>query len=441
VRNRILLIGLVIVAWISFKVIDYIVPWPVLLSLLFLTIGIMIMHSLTLLFAQTRWRKAKANFSKLESINDKKQKSTDWQPWVDILVPAKNEASVIENTVTNLFKIDYERFSLWIIDDASDDQTPQILKSLQEKYPRLNVLNRTPGSKPGKSAALNEVLPLTRGEVVLVFDADAYVEPNFLNIVLPLLQPESVGAVQVQKQIYAHQKGFLVNCQASEYALDTYFQMGRNLIGGAVELRGNGQLIKRAALIDVGGWNNAAITDDLDMTMRLLVSKWDIKFCTDTCVYEEGVVTLSALMKQRRRWAEGSIRRYLDYIFPLHSPTRLSFVERVDILAFFSQFAIPALMALEIIGELLSLLTGGQTHGKALIVVASAVLLISMLNFFIAIRLYRKKSIWESMRQAIVVNLYVYAHWLPCVLFSFAQIMLRRKASKWHRTTHLGDSV
>ena len=116
--------------------------------------------------------------------------------------------------------------------------------------------------------------------------------------------------------------------------MDTYFQMGRDLIGGAVELRGNGQLIKRAAVIDVGGWNNQAITDDLDLSMRLLINHWNIRFCPDASVFEEGVTSIKALIRQRKRWAEGSIRRYLDYIFPLNSPTRLSLVERFDTLAF-----------------------------------------------------------------------------------------------------------
>ena len=185
----------------------------------------------------------------------------------------------------------------------------------------MRVLNRPYGSYPGKSAALNDALPLAKGEVIAVFDADAYVEPNFFDLTLPVLAPDGIGAVQAQKKIFEHQTSqFLCNCQCSEYALDTYFQMGRDLIGGAVELRGDGQLIKRAALIDVGGWNNKSITDDLDLSMRLLINHWDIRFVPDAHVFEEAVPTLKGLLRQRRRWAEGSIRRYLDYIFPLNSP-------------------------------------------------------------------------------------------------------------------------
>jgi 1,2-diacylglycerol 3-beta-glucosyltransferase len=255
---------------------------------------------------------------------------------------------------------------------------------------------------------------------------------------LAVLQPDGVGAVQAQKRIYEHQRGFLPDCQATEYALDTYFQMGRDLIGGAVELRGNGELIKRAALIDVGGWNNLSITDDLDLSMRLLVSKWDVRFCPQAHVFEEAVTTIKGLIRQRKRWAEGSIRRYLDYILPLNSPTRLSLVDRLDTLAFFSYFAVPALFILEILSDTIALMTGGETHTRFLLMIAAAVLAISMVNFFIAIRLYRNKTLLASLVHTVEVNFYVFAHWMPVVTISFLRILSGRGASKWHRTEHAG---
>ncbi len=434
-RNRVLLLGLTVAAWLGLKIIDYFLPWPALMFLLCLTVVIMVMHSIWLLVAQRRWRKRLLK----QGQEPRGIEAESWEPWVDIFIAAKNESRVIENTVRNFFKVDYNQFYLWVIDDASDDAMPQILERLKGEFPRLRVVTRTAGSRPGKSAALNEALPLAKGDVIAVFDADAYVAPDFFQLMLPVLAPEGVGAVQAQKRIYLHQEGFLVECQSSEYALDTYFQMGRDLIGGAVELRGNGQLIKRSALIDVGGWNNRAITDDLDLTMRLLVNKWDVRFSPHAHVWEEGVTTWKSLIRQRRRWAEGSIRRYLDYIFPLNSPKRLSLVERLDILAFISEFAIPALMLLEIISDAISFATGGETHARFLVLVALAVLAISLVNFFIAIRIYRPHlTILEALNHTLEVNCYVYAHWVPCVLISFVQIMSGRQASKWHRTEHVG---
>lgn len=441
-RNRIIIFGLTLLIWVTFKMVDYFFSGPQLLVLLCLAVAIMIAHSLWLLSAQRR----KSNKPFVDNVSSglivNKQTGEEWRPWVDILIAAKNEAAVIESTVRNLFNLDYENLLVWVVNDCSTDRTEEILYSLAGEFPRLRVINRSSGSHPGKSAALNEVLPLTRGEVIAVFDADAYVNPDFLKLILPVLAQENVGAVQAQKRIYPQQKGFLIDCQSSEYALDTYFQMGRDVIGGAVELRGNGQVIKRAALIDVGGWNNQAITDDLDLSMRMLINHWKIRFCSYAHVYEEGVTSVKALMRQRRRWAEGSIRRYLDYIFPLNSPTRLSLVQRFDTLAFTVFFIVPALIFIEAIFELSNFFAGFPTHGSFLIVLTFVIYLIAQSNFLISILIYGKKmpflkSFWRSL----AVGMYVYAHWLPCVFLAVMQILFGKQTSTWHPTEHIGHSA
>ncbi len=448
-RNRIILFGLIFLIWAFLKAVDYFFNGPQLLILLTLAVTIMITHSLWLLSAQKHWQRKVAKhkligYQQIKPRNNKlkatnTQDETTWKPWVDIFISAKNEGQVIETTVRNMFKLDYDKVLLWIINDCSTDNTKEILVSLQSEFPNLRIVDRTTGSHPGKSAALNDALALAKGDVIAVFDADAYVEPNFLNITLPVLAPDGIGAVQAQKKIYEYQKGWLIDCQSSEYALDTYFQVGRDIIGGAVELRGNGQVIKRAALIDVSGWNNLAITDDLDLSMRLLTNHWDIRFCPYACVYEEGVTSVKALLRQRKRWAEGSIRRYLDYIFPLNSPTRLSFVERFDTLAFTVFFVVPAIVLLEIISESIHYFCGIPPHANFLAALIVAIFIISQLNLFIAIQVYGKPMpILASISHSLSVGMYLYLHWLPCVFSALKQIIFGKRVSTWHPTEHIG---
>lgn len=76
---------------------------------------------------------------------------------------------------------------------------------------------------------------------------------------------------------------------------------------GVGELRGNGQFVRRQALASCGGWNEATITDDLDLTFRLHLNHWDIGILPVPAVREEGVTRAIALWHQRNRWAEGGI--------------------------------------------------------------------------------------------------------------------------------------
>lgn len=459
--NRILLILLIVGVWLLVKLVDNVAPAPTLLIALLVILTMMFIHSAWLLAAQRRWRR---KLRKLRGIGDQlgvllpahngTQAQEDdvndllndweasiWRPWVDIFISAKNEAKVIESTIRNMFAIDYPNYSLWIIDDNSTDDMPQVLSRLKQEFPRLNVLQRQKGSYPGKSAALNEALPLSKGEVIAVFDADANVDPNFFKLLIPVLEPEEVGAVQAQKKLYPHHRSALIECQSSEYAVDVYFQMGRDLIGGIVELRGNGQLIKRNALIDVGGWNNKSITDDLDLTMRLVIAKWDIRFCPQAVVWEEGVPTIKSLIRQRRRWAEGSIRRYLDYIFPLNTPSGMNIIERFDVLTFVTEFTIPALVFLEVVSEAVNLATGGPVHPRLLLAVLIGCAVVSQFNFFSAFRLYRPElSVKQALIETFQLTSYVFPLWLPCIFYSLWQIMFRRGTSTWHPTEHIGQS-
>src|SRR5438309_1345900 len=137
-RNRVLLIALTVGAWLFLKALDYVVPGPELLFLLAIIIVIMITHSLWLLAAQRRWqkggtaRRARVSASATDS-------GDSWEPWVDIMISAKNEARVIEACVRNMFKVDYPKFLVWIIDDGSTDDMPVILERLKGEFPRLRV--------------------------------------------------------------------------------------------------------------------------------------------------------------------------------------------------------------------------------------------------------------------------------------------------------------
>ena len=66
--------------------------------------------------------------------------------------------------------------------------------------------------------------------LIAVFDADAYVAPNFLKLVLPVLAPEGIGAVQAQKKIYEQQKGFLLTVNLLNMLLTPIFKLDATLL-------------------------------------------------------------------------------------------------------------------------------------------------------------------------------------------------------------------
>ena len=365
-----------------------------------------------------------------------------YKPFVSIMIPAHNEEYVIANTVNNIRAIDYPNYEIIVIDDRSSDNTASVIKDLEAKFDNVKAIVRDKNAFPGKSAVLNEALELAKGEAILVFDADATVEPDFLQKLIPHLEPIDVGAVQARKIIRNKDYNFLTRCQNNEYTLDTHFQVGRDAVKGAVELRGNGELIKREALVDIGGWNNYTITDDLDMSTRLHIKGWDVRFCPEACVYEEGIIYVYPLFRQRRRWLEGTIRRYLEYFGEAMTSKEMSLRARLDMAIYITQFIMPIWFMMEVIFRIIKLCADKVDPFSLHNVLWSSLVISSVvgLGFYLAIRysLRRYDAVprLQALKQAFGTTIYFLALWFPLQLFIYGKILFRPKDMNWGKTAH-----
>jgi 1,2-diacylglycerol 3-beta-glucosyltransferase len=361
-------------------------------------------------------------------------------PPVSLLVAAKNEEAVISHLVEMLCDLDYptDKYEVWVIDDYSTDKTPQILDQLALEYPQLRVIHRPAGAGGGKSGALNQVLPLTKGEIIGVFDADAKVSPNLLRRLIPLFDTPEMGAVQVRKEIANSGINFWTKGQSVEMALDSYYQQQRIAIGGVGELRGNGQFVRRSALQSCGGWNEQTITDDLDLTIRLHLDNWKIGFLFEPVVDEEGVSKAISLWHQRNRWAEGGYQRYLDYWRYIIS-TRLGLSKKLDMVNFIMlQYILPTAA----IPDFVMTLTG---HGlPVLSPLSGAMLTLGSWGMFRGLRRLRseeKLSFSEllSLGGQTLRGMIYMMHWFVVIPAITARMSVRPKRLKWVKTVHEGS--
>lgn len=398
-------------------------------GLVFLCMGMFIYAGYLHLATLHKKRKEKKN---PQVINE------NFKPFITVMVPAHNEAGVIGKTVENILAMHYEKFELIVIDDRSDDNTGEVIKALEGQYDRVTALIRQKDAFPGKSAVLNDALLLAKGEAILVFDADARIEPDFLSKLVPALEPEDVGAVQARKVIINKDYNFLTRCQNNEMTLDTHFQIGRDAVKGAVELRGNGELIKRTALDDIGGWNNHTITDDLDMSTQLHINGWDVRFCPDAIVYEEGIIYLMPLFRQRRRWLEGSIRRYLEHFGEVLVSDDMSLRASLDMTAYISEFIMPIWLLMEIGFQIYDVVVKSAPKNCILssLIVSAGIAVCFTLASRYSLRKIDNLSRYQSLKQAIETSIYLLVLWLPVVLHICFKILFCKKDMNWGKTAH-----
>jgi len=391
-------------------------------------IGLMSLYSLYM-YCAMKYRKRKL-------LKNPPVINPDYHPFVSILIPCHNEAEVIKDTALNILELDYKDFEIILIDDRSTDDTAKIIQELAKNNKKIKYLIRSQNATSGKSAVLNDAFKIAIGDAILVFDADAKVKSDFLSKMITELEPADVGALQARKVIINSNQNFLTRCQNNEYILDAQLQMGRDAVRGAVELRGNGELIKRQALISINGWNEETIVDDLDMSTRLHIKGWDIRFMDSVEVYEEGVIDFYALIRQRRRWVEGSIRRYLEYAHDVFTSRDMSLRVGFDLIAYISEFLLPFWLIAEIFIQAFHFVKGDENCILSSVILVLTTGIFFTCYFIYSLKRYLNLKFLEGLKEAILTSIYFITIWFPIAMFIIFKIVFTRKTMDWGKTKH-----
>jgi 1,2-diacylglycerol 3-beta-glucosyltransferase len=205
-------------------------------------------------------------------------------------------------------------------------------------------------------------------------------------------------------------------------------------VGGVAELRGNGQLLRRDALLSSGGFNEDTVTDDLDLSFRLLLDGQQIGILWDPPVQEEAVLSVAALWRQRQRWAEGGLQRFFDY-WPGLISERLSASQKLDLTSFFLlQYFLPVVAIADLLG---AVITGTRPTIWPLSFVAFG------LSGGAILAGCRRPGEGPALPAMNVWNLLLgiayLSHWFVVIPWTTLRMALLPKSLVWAKTMHLGE--
>lgn len=233
------------------------------------------------------------------------------RPFVSLHVPCHNEPpDMVIETVERLLRLDYEDYEVLVVDNNTTD--PALWRPLEEfcaRHDRVTFLHLE--DWPGfKSGALNYALTVTdpRAEVIGIVDADYHVDPDFLADCAPLFADPDVSFVQTPQDYRDWRVSAYFRRLYHSYG---YFfdvsQRSRNERNGAI-FGGTMGLIRRSSLAQVGGWDEWCITEDAELSLRLL--RAGTRGVHIDRAYGRGVMPLSfeSLKGQRFRWCFGGIQ-------------------------------------------------------------------------------------------------------------------------------------
>jgi cellulose synthase/poly-beta-1,6-N-acetylglucosamine synthase-like glycosyltransferase len=389
-------------------------------------------------FAAIKWRRKNPFF----------QKPTAFKPTVSIVVPARDEEKVLGRLLKSLTELVYPKNKLQIIvvNDGSSDKTGEIADHYASKYKSLiKVVHRKVGGL-GKSFVLNDGLQHARGEIVGFFDADYVPQRDILEKVVPYFSNPTIGAVQAKIFVLNRKRSWIARIVSLErlggFQVNQY---ARDLLGLIPQYAGTAGFIRRDLLLTLGGFSTDTLAEDTDLTFRIALAGFQIKYVDHATSGEEAVRDIRAYWRQRSRWSRGHMECAFKHIWPLIKSSKLSLKQKVDGLLLLNIYFMPVLIVISWILLLLVFIF------KLSIAIPFEIAFVSLVFFTLhgnlapfieviaaALREGQKKLI-------LLIWLLIISYFLNMAISSVAIIELLldkirgKNSNQWRKTVHNGD--
>ena len=372
-----------------------------------------------------------------------------YEPTVSILLPARDEAQVIERLLQRMTKLTYPHHKLQVIaiDDASSDATGHIAEEFSKCHSFIEVLHRDEKTGGiGKAAAMNAGLRRATGEIVLCFDADYYPQRDIVQKLVREFVDPSVGAVQGRPVVWNEAQNAVTRLVTLEriggYRVD---QEARDNLGLIPQFGGTVGGFRRSILEDLGGFDESMLTEDTDLTFHIYLAGFKVRYVGDAECYEEAVNSWKAYWRQRHRWARGHMQVCFKHTPRVLRSKKLNAKEKIDGLLLLHVYFMPVLTLVAFIAGVSLIIA----HSSQLV---NALWLFMPLSFYsivgnfapffeIGIGAYldgRTRIQW-------LIPLLIFAYFYNILICTKALLdilvakILRRSQSDWAKTHHMGD--
>ena len=348
-------------------------------------------------------------------------------PPVRVLVPAHNEAKVIERTLKTLLASDYPNLAISVIDDGSTDTTAGLVRAFAATHSGISLISQT---NAGKAAALNNGFRQAREDILITIDADTIIFPHTVRrLVEPFADP-SVDAV-CGNVLVGNIKNMLTAFQNVEYVTSqNYDRRAFDTLNCIGVVPGATGAWKRLKVLEVGGYSGATLTEDADLTLELLAHGGRITYAPEAQSATEAPETIRSLFRQRFRWSFGTFQCLWKHRGSFGKGT-LGRVALPNTLMF--QILLPLLAPLGD-GLLLMCLWRGDLPPVAIGYLMF--LALDLIAAMVAFRLDRRPlgAAW-----VILVQRFYYRQFLYVVTFAAVQAVLRGGRRGWNKLERTGN--
>jgi biofilm PGA synthesis N-glycosyltransferase PgaC len=250
---------------------------------------------------------------RLEPSRDDLAAARDTWPGVTVIIPARNEEHTLADTLDAALHLRWPDVEVIVVDDGSTDATRTVVEHIAarlhqrgESHRRITVIAKDRAE--GKSRALNDAIARTDNELVLILDADTSVAEDIVELMATQLHHHpDMGAVAANVRVLDTAR-LLQKLQAIEFSATVSTQRRGHAAWGRIStISGACALLRRSALIDVGGFDPTQPAEDIELTWRMQTRGWRVGYEPQALVGTFMPTTMRGWFKQRTRWARGLV--------------------------------------------------------------------------------------------------------------------------------------
>ena len=216
--------------------------------------------------------------------------------------------------------------------------------------------------------------------------------------------------------------------------------IAKDNLGQTGFLGGNGKFVKKQAIIDSGRWDGFAVTEDLNLAIKIILNGGKIRYCGECAVYQEAVTEWRAFFRQRVRWAIGNFETLFVYL-PQILRAKISIAKKFNVIEHISFYSFNLLIFFGFIVSIINVISWFLFHNVTIIRMEAPFIvgILSVISFFpgIILALSRDKPTAQEFIKDLI-KYYVYCFHLIPLFFLTMMEMMTRKERKWAKTVHKG---
>lgn len=220
---------------------------------------------------------------------------------VDVYICTYDEQTpVLEATLAGCALMTYPH-TTWLLDDGCRPEIERLARQWGVRY-----MTR-PDKSHAKAGNINHALPKTEGEYVLVLDADHVPLPDALDMLVGYLDDPKVALVQTPHDFSNHDS--IQHYDLGRHEQSVFFSaicVGKDRHNAAFWC-GSGALIRREALLSIGGVATETIAEDFHTTIKLHKEGWSTHYDDRVIAQGRAPHDLASYLLQRDRWARGNL--------------------------------------------------------------------------------------------------------------------------------------